>query len=523
MNQGRPKLLNLAGPAREPTHVSSSHSNHATRTQTVHRGRRFAPRTKRIDWRSIVETDVEAIHETFDVDQLQNLLENITFSNIDFEERYADAQFLKAFRLAQLLIEYLLQVQNSLLTKEQRQLSENKEMESRMFYWENRCRSYEQALRDDNSNQMGGPSRCDVCREAFETIEVMNNELHVIKGLLKSSQAREAELLQKIQVLQEREREHQRRELWWREEQKKEQSNLLLQQLWYKDELQRLKDWMNQELALTRQIETTRAHMDALNKNKMILREEIRMEDVLAASDLKAEELMIKEPSPPPQVRLVRPKSIGIHSKPVDLDTASSNVMREEYPAETTERKPMLVLSQPSEGFEDVQKLQPSSSRGPIVVQSRPRDSSSSDSPSISSDSDSESSETESDSVVHVEPRMTQSLKANGLDVVEIEEMQELEDMSSSSQTVEHPKTSTLLDDRNTNKPFSYTETKTHSAPQESLNSVLSSFPPTVESEKIEVTATWEDTEDTTSSATRRRGPPPRQRRPSMMMVATIK
>lgn len=53
-----------------------------------------------------------------DIDTLQDWIENITFSELDREDmmHFTDDHFLKLFKLAQLTIEYLLNVQNAMVT-----------------------------------------------------------------------------------------------------------------------------------------------------------------------------------------------------------------------------------------------------------------------------------------------------------------------------------------------------------------------------------------------------------------------
>ena len=68
--------------------------------------------------RSLARVDVERVIEEVDVGTLQMHLENLTFSDLCTDDMvaYTDEHFLKLFRLSQLTIEYLLNVQNALLT-----------------------------------------------------------------------------------------------------------------------------------------------------------------------------------------------------------------------------------------------------------------------------------------------------------------------------------------------------------------------------------------------------------------------
>ena len=68
--------------------------------------------------RRIARIDLDAVVEDVDVDTLQAHLENITFGAIEADDLqlFSDEAFLKLFRLAQLTIEYLLNIQSTLYT-----------------------------------------------------------------------------------------------------------------------------------------------------------------------------------------------------------------------------------------------------------------------------------------------------------------------------------------------------------------------------------------------------------------------
>eukprot|EP01135_Chromosphaera_perkinsii_P007209 Nk52_evm17s745 gene=Nk52_evmTU17s745 len=77
----------------------------------------FKPRREKIDWRALASCDLERIMREVDVNMLQHQLENVTFCDVDAEDwRYADPQFIKLFKLSQLIIEYLLYSQEFLAT-----------------------------------------------------------------------------------------------------------------------------------------------------------------------------------------------------------------------------------------------------------------------------------------------------------------------------------------------------------------------------------------------------------------------
>jgi hypothetical protein len=78
----------------------------------------FQQRRGKLDMRSLARVDIERVIEECDVGTLQVHLENLTFADLTTDDMtsYTDEHFLKLFRMSQLTIEYLLNVQNALLT-----------------------------------------------------------------------------------------------------------------------------------------------------------------------------------------------------------------------------------------------------------------------------------------------------------------------------------------------------------------------------------------------------------------------
>ena len=78
----------------------------------------FQQRRGRLDIRSVAQIDVDRIVRDVDIDLLQIHLENLTFSELkESDLRYlTDPQIIKLFRTSQLMIEYLLFVQDHLST-----------------------------------------------------------------------------------------------------------------------------------------------------------------------------------------------------------------------------------------------------------------------------------------------------------------------------------------------------------------------------------------------------------------------
>ena len=136
----------------------------------------FQQRRGRLDLRAIARIDIERVIADVDIDTLQSNLESIAFSDLDADDlsHYSDEHFVTLFRLAQLIIEYLLNVQNALLTYskdaesetarleaaakegELRLKSRKKQMESlRREIKQNRrtIKTYEEVLRQKTSEQ----------------------------------------------------------------------------------------------------------------------------------------------------------------------------------------------------------------------------------------------------------------------------------------------------------------------------------------------------------------------------------
>eukprot|EP00903_Cladosiphon_okamuranus_P014853 g13754.t1 len=78
----------------------------------------FQQRSGKLDMRAIGRVDIDSVVKDVDIDTLQAHLENITFAHVSEDDLrlYSDQCFLNLFRLSQLLLEYLLSVQDTLAT-----------------------------------------------------------------------------------------------------------------------------------------------------------------------------------------------------------------------------------------------------------------------------------------------------------------------------------------------------------------------------------------------------------------------
>ena len=74
----------------------------------------FKERSGRINWRQLMNMDIERVTKEIDLPSLELMLNNVTYANLDREdvERLGDQHFVKLFRIAQLTIEYLLYTQD---------------------------------------------------------------------------------------------------------------------------------------------------------------------------------------------------------------------------------------------------------------------------------------------------------------------------------------------------------------------------------------------------------------------------
>jgi len=70
----------------------------------------FKERSGRINWRQLMNVDIDRLTKEIDLPSLEVMLNNVTYANLDREdvERLGDQHFVKLFRIAQLTIEYLL-------------------------------------------------------------------------------------------------------------------------------------------------------------------------------------------------------------------------------------------------------------------------------------------------------------------------------------------------------------------------------------------------------------------------------
>ncbi|KAF5398144.1 Zinc finger protein DZIP1L [Paragonimus heterotremus] len=94
----------------------------------------FRKRMEKIDWRRLAAADVNRIASQIDVETLQELLSSVAFCDIttEIDTRYVDANLIKLFQLAQLLVEYLLYSQDYLTSTVNALKEENEGLKSNL-------------------------------------------------------------------------------------------------------------------------------------------------------------------------------------------------------------------------------------------------------------------------------------------------------------------------------------------------------------------------------------------------------
>jgi len=87
----------------------------------------FRNRSGLLDWEKICQLDLQQIVSEVDVEQLQELIENITFADLieDDLQYISPVNFIQLFRTSQLMLEYLVNSQTYILNREQKVTDEN--------------------------------------------------------------------------------------------------------------------------------------------------------------------------------------------------------------------------------------------------------------------------------------------------------------------------------------------------------------------------------------------------------------
>ncbi|OAE29684.1 hypothetical protein AXG93_509s1370 [Marchantia polymorpha subsp. ruderalis] len=190
----------------------------------------FQKRLTRIDWRKLHTIDVDKIVREVDLDTLEAVVDTIAFGDIQGEDtrNFTEANFVKIFRIAQLMVEYLLHVQELLAghksqlladgTTIQRRLEKHREKFAKLLIDLNQCRHdlkqakktlriYEAILKVQGENQQQLQSQqqqqqsvtqqmvrcCPLCDKLFESSYYL--DLHVARRHPKSNDMPEDKIL----------------------------------------------------------------------------------------------------------------------------------------------------------------------------------------------------------------------------------------------------------------------------------------------------------------------------------------
>ncbi|KAF0310190.1 Zinc finger protein DZIP1L [Amphibalanus amphitrite] len=139
----------------------------------------FRRREEKLDWKKLAALDVDQIAKTVDYKALQDSIRQITYCDAgkEFDSEAADPNLVKVFRMAQLIIEYLLQSQdflaNNLASVEERLNSTLEELESarqRSRRDQEELRELRKGLRAPASSTvmtLTGHQRCQFCQKVF--------------------------------------------------------------------------------------------------------------------------------------------------------------------------------------------------------------------------------------------------------------------------------------------------------------------------------------------------------------------
>eukprot|EP01018_Ginkgo_biloba_P011295 Gb_03048 [translate_table: standard] len=108
----------------------------------------FQKRHARLDWRILHAIDVDQILRDTDIDKLEAVLDTIAFGNIIEEDtrNFTESNFIKIFRLSQLMVEYLLHVQEILVAHKTKLMEAGLELQNQGEKYRNRCALQEEAL-----------------------------------------------------------------------------------------------------------------------------------------------------------------------------------------------------------------------------------------------------------------------------------------------------------------------------------------------------------------------------------------
>ncbi len=108
----------------------------------------FKQRHGKVNWRQVEDLDLNHVLQTGDVDAVHAVLENLTYALLEREDltRLSDAKAVQLFKLFQLCLEYLLNVQNSLYSQFQQVQSQHSDVKVQTAALEGKVRTQEKEI-----------------------------------------------------------------------------------------------------------------------------------------------------------------------------------------------------------------------------------------------------------------------------------------------------------------------------------------------------------------------------------------
>eukprot|EP00966_Prymnesium_polylepis_P222961 5157443-Prymnesium_polylepis.2 len=145
----------------------------------------FRPRRGKLDWRQLMRLDLDRIESDVDIDALEPHLDNLAFAHVTKEDLhwFSEGDFLQLQRMQQMVVEYLLYVQEhlhsrnvtleQLLSGAQAQLSEQAEY---IGVLEDQLRR--RKIETDQAVASGKLAQCPCCPKAFASFAYLDSHLY---------------------------------------------------------------------------------------------------------------------------------------------------------------------------------------------------------------------------------------------------------------------------------------------------------------------------------------------------------
>ncbi|XP_065888875.1 cilium assembly protein DZIP1L-like isoform X2 [Dysidea avara] len=264
----------------------------------------FRKRWCQIDWRTLASVDIDRVVREMDFQTLQQNIFNVAFCNIDAEEFHSlDPNFVKLFKLGQLIIEYLMHsqqyLQENMSSLEQQLQKTNEELqlshsevkarveEVKKVKKENKKRKKViEAYQDMMNAGATGLHACAVCHKEFVSAEFMqshmqrrhpdhlltHNRTHTEPPVV-TADMQKSLLEQMTNKLRETE-EHLRQEMANREHRVMEENAREMEQ-WKRREAER------HEQEVKRSVEPLVTELNKIQQEKLTMEQELKKQDAV--------------------------------------------------------------------------------------------------------------------------------------------------------------------------------------------------------------------------------------------------